>query len=104
MRRAFAACARPQPFDQGRPMKIRSRMICCVLPVVFLSACKKSDTAPGPTATLAPTTNPAPANPAPAAAPAAAPANADASASAEASAKMAARSEEHTAELQSLRH
>jgi len=71
-------------------MKIRSRLICCVLPVVFLSACKKSDSAQGTTAKLAPSTNTAPANPAPAAAPAAAPANADASASAEASAKMAA--------------
>ncbi|MGP0017560.1 MAG: hypothetical protein ACLPHP_03230 [Candidatus Sulfotelmatobacter sp.] len=72
-------------------MKIRSTVICCVLPVVFLSACKKSDSAAEPAAKPAPSTNSAPANPAPAAnAPAAAPSGADAGASAEASAKMAA--------------
>jgi hypothetical protein len=68
-------------------MKICSRLICCVLPVVFLSACKKSDSSQETAAKPAPSTNSAPANPAPAAsAPAAAPGNADA----EASAKLAA--------------
>ena len=70
-------------------MKIRSRMICCVLPLVFLSACKKSDSGQENATKPAASTNSAPANPAAAAsAPAAAPSGADASA--EASAKMAA--------------
>ncbi len=69
-------------------MKIRCKLICCVLAIVFLSACKKSaqensEAKPNPSA--------APASTAPAAsAPAAAPASADADKAAEASAKMAA--------------
>ena len=68
-------------------MKIRSKVIYCVLPIVFLSACKKSDSAQEPAAKPAASANAAPANPAPAAATLG---NADANASAEASAKMAA--------------
>ncbi len=69
-------------------MKIRSTVIAYVLPVVFLSACKKSDSASETAAKPTPATNSAPA-PAPAAsAPAAGPSAADASA--EASAKLAA--------------
>jgi hypothetical protein len=67
-------------------MKICSSLIFCVLPVVFLSACKKSDSAQEPAAKPAPSTNSAPANPAPAANAPTAPGNADA----DASAKMAA--------------
>ena len=48
-------------------MKIRSRLICCVLPVVLLSACNKSDRAQETAAKPAPGTNSAPASPAPAA-------------------------------------
>jgi hypothetical protein len=71
-------------------MKINSKLIYCVLPLVFLSGCKKSATPE--TSESKPSANaaPAPATPAPAAAPAAAPASADAGAAAEASAKMAA--------------
>src|ERR1700730_18381278 len=73
--------------NQEPPMKICSRVIYCVLPLLLLSGCKKSDSAqeasaPKPT----PSTNAAPAPAAPAANATAAP---DAAAS-EAGAKMAA--------------
>jgi hypothetical protein len=67
-------------------MKIPHTLICCFLPLVLLSGCKKSGTQE--------TTKPAPnANPAPAptaSTPAATPGSADAGASSETSAKMAA--------------
>jgi hypothetical protein len=68
-------------------MKIHHKMICCLLPLVFLSGCnKKNDTQE--TSKPAPNTNVAPA---PAASgPAATPGNAAASSSAENSSKMAA--------------
>jgi hypothetical protein len=67
-------------------MKIRRKLICYFLPLVFLSGCKKSGTQETST-----NTNAAPATTAPAAsAPAASPGSADAGASAETSAKMAA--------------
>jgi hypothetical protein len=73
-------------------MKIRSKLIYCVLGLVFLNACKKSgSTEQGSEAKPAPSTNAAPTNTAPAATPpAAAPGSADADKSAEASAKMSA--------------
>jgi hypothetical protein len=72
-------------------MKIHSKLICCVLPLVFLGGCKKSGTEETSATKPAPSTNAAPASTAPAAnAPAAAPGSADTGASAETSAKMAA--------------
>jgi hypothetical protein len=69
-------------------MKIHPKLICCFLPVVFLSGCKKSSsTQEKPAAS----TNATSAATAPtASAPAAAPGSADAGASAETTAKMAA--------------
>ncbi|MGA2966985.1 MAG: hypothetical protein ABSD64_12295 [Terriglobales bacterium] len=69
-------------------MKIHPKLICCFLPVVFLSGCKKSgSTQEKPAAS----TNATSATTAPtASAPAAAPGSADAGASAETTAKMAA--------------
>jgi hypothetical protein len=66
-------------------MKIRPKLICCFLLLVFLSGCKKSSTPETSTAKPAAGTNaaPAPAVPAPA------PGSADAAASAETAAKMA---------------
>jgi hypothetical protein len=72
-------------------MKIHSRLICCVLPLVLLSACKKNGTEQSSEAKPAPSQSAAPAASAPAtSAPAAASGTADAEKSAEASAKMAA--------------
>ena len=71
-------------------MKIRTILICCVLPLAFLGGCKKSST-PETSEAKPAASNPAPAAPASAAsAPAAAPGGADAGASTEAAAKMAA--------------
>ena len=68
-------------------MKVNHKLICCVLPLVLLSGCKKSDSAPETSAKPAASTNAAPATTTPAtSAPAAAPADA----SAETTAKMAA--------------
>ena len=70
-------------------MKIRSKLIYCVLPLIFLSGCKKNaSTQESSEAKPAPNTNAAPASSP--ATHAAAPGSADASAAAEASAKMAA--------------
>jgi len=74
-------------------MKINPKLICCFLPLLFLSGCKKSSSTPETSTTKAPaSTNAAPAATAPAAgAPAAAPGGVvDAGASAETTAKMAA--------------
>jgi hypothetical protein len=72
-------------------MKIHSKLICCVLPLVFLGGCKKSGTEETSATKPTPSTNAAPASTAPSAnAPATAPGSADAGASAETSAKMAA--------------
>ena len=71
-------------------MKIHAKLICCFLPLVFLSGCKKTNSTQE-ASTTKPSTNAAPATTAPAAsAPAAAPGSADAGASAETAAKMAA--------------
>jgi hypothetical protein len=71
-------------------MKIHPKLICCFLPLVFLTGCKKSSSTPETSTTKpAASTNTAPATTAPAA-PAAAPGGADATASAETAAKMAA--------------
>ena len=71
-------------------MKIHPIMICCFLPLIFLSGCKKTNSTQE-ASTSKPSTNAAPATTAPAAgAPAAAPGSADAAASAETTAKMAA--------------
>jgi hypothetical protein len=67
-------------------MKIRSKLICCFLPLVFLGGCKKDGSAQ-PDSAAKPAGSAAPGAPA-ASAPAAAPSSADASA--EASAKLAA--------------
>jgi hypothetical protein len=67
-------------------MKIRSKLICCFLPLVFLGGCKKDGSAQ-PDSAAKPAASAAPGAPA-ASAPAAAPSSADASA--EASAKLAA--------------
>jgi len=69
-------------------MKIRSKLIYCVLPLVLLSGCKKSSTPESSEAKPAANTNTAPAGTPAANTPA--PASADAGAAAEASAKMAA--------------
>jgi hypothetical protein len=73
-------------------MKTCPKLICCFLPLMFLSGCKKtSSTQEASTTKPAASTNAAPATTAPAAsAPAAAPGSADAGASAETAAKMAA--------------
>ena len=73
-------------------MKIHPKLICCFLPLVFLSGCKKSSSTPEvSTSKPAASTNAAPAATAPAAsAPVAAPAAADTGSSAETTAKMAA--------------
>ncbi len=73
-------------------MKIHPELICCFLPIVFLSGCKKSSsTQEASTTKPAASGNAAPATTAPtASAPAAAPGSADAGASAETTAKMAA--------------
>jgi hypothetical protein len=75
-----------------RTMKIHPKLICCLLPVVFLCGCKKSGSTPETsTSKPATTTNAAPATTAPtASAPAAAPGTADAGSSTETTAKMAA--------------
>ena len=71
-------------------MKIHPKLICYFLPLVFLSGCKKSSSAPETSTTKpAANTNTAPATTAPAA-PAAAPGGADAAASAETAAKLSA--------------
>jgi hypothetical protein len=70
-------------------MKIHPSLICCVLPLVLLSGCKKSGSSQETSTTKpAASTNAAPATPAPAAA--AAPGSADTGSSAETTAKMAA--------------
>ena len=73
-------------------MKIHSKLICCFLPLVFLSGCKKSNrTQEASTSKPSASTNAAPAATAPtASAPASAPGSGDAGASAETTAKMAA--------------
>jgi len=70
-------------------MKIRTRLICCVLPFVFLLGCKKSGTETSEAKPAANSAAPA-ATAQPASAPAATPSGADAGASTEAAAKMAA--------------
>jgi hypothetical protein len=73
-------------------MKIHSKLICCFLPLLFLSGCKKSNrTQEASTSKPSASTNAAPAATAPtASAPASAPVSGDAGASAETTAKMAA--------------
>ena len=73
-------------------MKIHPQLICCFLPLVFLSGCKKSSSTQETSASKsASTTNAAPATTTPAStAPASSSGSADAGASAETSAKMAA--------------
>jgi hypothetical protein len=75
-----------------RAMSIHPKLICCLLPVVFLCGCKKSSSTPETSTTKpAATTNAVPPTTAPtASAPAAAPGTADAGSSAETTAKMAA--------------
>ena len=72
-------------------MKIHSKLICCFLPLVFLSGCQKSNRPQEATSKPSASTNAAPAATAPtASAPASAPGSGDAGASAETTAKMAA--------------
>jgi hypothetical protein len=70
-------------------MKILPKLICCFLPLIFLSGCKKTSSTQE-ASTTKPSTNAAPATAPAASAPAAAPGSADAAASAETTAKMAA--------------
>ena len=72
-------------------MKIHSKLICCFLPLLFLSSCKKSSSTQETPNKSAASTNAAPVPTAPAAsAPAAAPGSADTGASSETAAKIAA--------------
>src|ERR1019366_2713024 len=85
-------CKIPTIPDQEHSMRIHPKLICCLLPVVFLCGCKKSgSTQETSTTKPAASTSAAPATTTPAAsAPAAAPGSADAGTSAETTSKMAA--------------